>query len=301
MIHNTELVILIQTLAAAEHGSFYKAGLQFGIPASTISRRVRALEAQMGVTLFRRNRHGIRSTAIGRSFVEEIRRVLDDLDLVLRNTALGDRAPKGALRVGLYCSPWRGHLRAVFAASKTAFPEIRIHYVAADRDDLVRRLDAGGIDIAILADHARQGPHEVLALWKERVFVAMHRSHALADKKALTWDDLRTQHFVLGRDPGPDLREHLMHRLKRFGRVPTIHQYDVNQDFALSLIGIESAITLIYESDAHPDDQEIIYRQITGRNAANCVPFYACWIADNDNPALRNFLGLLRRCSEHHD
>ena len=301
MIRNTELVILIQTLAAAEHGSFYKAGQQFGIPASTISRRVRSLEAQMGVTLFRRYRHGIRSTPIGTSFIEEIRRVLDDLNLVLVNTSSGNSAPKGMLRVGLYCSPWRGHLRAVLAACKDAFPGMRLQYVAADREDLMRRLDAGGIDIAILADHARQGPHEVLSLWKEKVFVAMHRTHDLATKKALTWEDLRDQHFVLGRDPGPDLRDHLMHRLKRSGRVPTVHQHDINQDFALSLIGIERAVTLVYESDAGPDNQDVVYREVAGRHVPNCVPFYACWVAENDNPALHGFLDLLRRCSEHHD
>ncbi|HEX7791450.1 MAG TPA: LysR family transcriptional regulator [Afipia sp.] len=301
MIRNTELVILIQTLAAAEHGSFYKAGQQFGIPASTISRRVRSLEAQMGVTLFRRHRHGIRSTAVGSSFIEEIRRVLDDLDLVLVNASASNGATKGSLRIGLYCSPWQGHLREVLAACKNTFPAMRIQYVAAEREDLIRRLDAGRIDVAILADHARHGPHEVLPLWKENVFVAMHRTHHLAARQTLTWDDLRDQHFVLGRDPGPDLGHHLLHELKRSGRVPTVHQHDVNQDFALSLIGIEEAVTLVYESDARPDNPHLVYREIAGRHAASRVPFYACWIAQNGNPALHNFLDLLRKCSEHQD
>jgi DNA-binding transcriptional LysR family regulator len=301
MIRNTELVILIQTLAAAEHGSFYKAGQQFGIPASTISRRVRSLEAQMGVTLFRRHRHGIRSTAVGNSFIEEIRRVLDDLDLVLVNTSSGNGATKGSIRIGLYCSPWRGQLRGVLAACKSAFPAMRVQYVVAERDDLIRRLDSGAIDIAILADHARHGPHEVLSLWKERVLVAMHRSHGLAAKPALTWDDLRDQHVVLGRDPGPDLRHHLVHELKRSGRVPTVHQHDVSQDFALSLIGIEDAITLVYESDTRPNSPELVYREIVGRNAASSVPFFACWIPQNGNPALRSVLGLLRSYAERQD
>lgn len=300
MIQNTELVILIQTLAAAEQGSFRKAGLQFGIPASTISRRVRLLEAQMGVTLFRRHRHGIRSTAIGNSFIEEIRRVLDDLDLVLVNTSSGNCATDGSLRIGLYCSPWRGHLRAVLAACKDAFPAMRIQYTSADRKDLMIRLDAGAIDVAILADHARQGTHEVLPLWNEKIFVAMHCSHDLAAKTSLTWDDLRDQHFVLGRDPGPDMRDHLMHMLKRSGRAPIIHQHDVNQDFSLSLIGIERALTLVYETDTRPDNLDVVYRQIEGRQTPSRVPFYACWASHNDNPALRTFLDILRKCREDH-
>ncbi|MBV5270230.1 MAG: LysR family transcriptional regulator, partial [Afipia sp.] len=59
MIRSIEMVTLLQTLIAAEQGSFHKAGMLLGIPASTVSRRVRSLENQLGVRLFDRHRHGI--------------------------------------------------------------------------------------------------------------------------------------------------------------------------------------------------------------------------------------------------
>lgn len=299
MIKNTELVALIQTLAAAEQGSFHKAGLLFGIPASTISRRVRTLEAKMGVKLFSRHRHGVRSTAIGDSFIEEMRRVLDDLNLVLVNTSASKRGHNGWLRIGLYVSPGRGHLRSVLAAYKHTFPAVRVQYTDGERKDLMKRLDAGAIDIAIVADHARHGSHEVIELWKERILVAMPPSHQLAGKKSLTWNDLRKERIILGRDPGPDLGDYLMHKLKRSGPMPTIHHHNVGQDFSLSLIGIEDDITLVYEADAQIEHPNVVFRQLTDGRIPGLVPFYACWMKHNDNPALQNFLDVLRQAEGH--
>jgi hypothetical protein len=70
VIRDTELVILSQTLVAAEQGSFHKAGTLLHVPASTVSRRVKSLETLIGVKLFDRHRHGIRLTA-ARRYVSE--------------------------------------------------------------------------------------------------------------------------------------------------------------------------------------------------------------------------------------
>jgi DNA-binding transcriptional LysR family regulator len=294
MIRNTELVTLIQTLAAAERGSFHKAGLQLGVPASTISRRVRTLEAQIGVKLFSRHRHGIRCTAVAESFLEQIRRVLGDLNLVLVNTSDARRGHTGRLRIGLYISPTRGHLRAVLTAFRHKFPRVKIEYTDGARTDLMKRLDVGAIDIAIVADHVHHGAYDVAALWREKVLVAVPKSHHLAGKKSVTWNDLRKEQIVLGRDTGPDLRDYLMARLKASGHAPIVHHHNIGRDFCLSLVGLERDITLLYEADAGPRRPEIVYRDMTEASGPSLVPYFACWLNANDNPALQNFLDVLR-------
>ena len=100
MLRQVELNVLVQTLAAAEQGSFHKAGLLLGVPASTISRHVSTLEKQIGVKLFDRHRHGIRKTPTTDSFLEPIRRILDDLNTVLVNGKAIASGEEGALHVG---------------------------------------------------------------------------------------------------------------------------------------------------------------------------------------------------------
>jgi DNA-binding transcriptional LysR family regulator len=295
MIGNIELVTLIQTLVAAGQGSFHKAGELLGVPASTISRRVRSLETLIGVKLFDRHRHGIRPTAAGEVFLEQVRRILDELNIALVNAATIAQGTIGWLKIGTYVSPSTGHLRAVLREYKQAFPNVDVQYTEGQRYDLIERLRASAIDVVIVADHLGNGVQDVIPLWQEKVLVAMPESHRLASKPDLTWDDLRREQIFLGRDPGPELRNHVIAKLKASGDVPSIHQFDVGRDFSLSLVGIEPDITLLYEADAGAHHPGVVYREMTENHRPSMVPYYACWLSDNRNPALQSFLDLLRQ------
>lgn len=295
MIRHVELNVLIQTLIAAEQGSFHKAGLLLGIPASTVSRRVRSLETQLGVKLFDRHRHGIRPTAASNAFLKPIRRILDELNTVLLNAKAIARGKAGSLNIGLYISPSSGHLRTAVREYRQAFPNVDVQYVEGERSQLMERLNAGSIDVAIVAGHFRSGMHDVVPLWSEKILVAMAATHPLANRATLTWDDLRQEQILLGRDPGPELRDHLISRLNASGNLPTIRHSHIGRDFVLSLLDIESDLTLLYEADTGARHPGVIYREVADEQGPSLVPYFACWITSNDNPALQHFLDLLRQ------
>src|SRR5258708_3671839 len=295
MIRNMELVTLIQTLIAAGQGSFHKAGALLGVPASTISRRVRNGERLIEEKLSDRHRHGVRTTAAGEAFLEQIRRILDELNIVLANAVTIGRGKTGWLKIGLYVSPSTGHLRAALREYKQSFPDVDIHYTEGERHHLMERLNAGAIDVAIVAGQFRGGVHDVIPLWYEKVLVAMPESHPLATKAKLTWDDLRTENIRLGRDPGPELRDHLIARLNASGGVPSIVRSDVGRDFALSLLTLECNISLLYEADSGVQYPGVIFREVTDEQGPSVVPYFACCQTTNDNPALLSFLDLLRQ------
>jgi DNA-binding transcriptional LysR family regulator len=290
-----ELVVLIQTLVAAEQGSFQKAGDLLGVPASTVSRRVRTLEDKIGVKLFDRHRHGIRPTAASAAFLVPMRRILSELDAVLNSGKSIARGEEGSLNIGLYVSPSSGYLRAAIREYKQAFPKIDLQYVESERTQLMERLHAGAIDIAILAGHFRSGEHDVVPLWHEKVLVAMSATHRLAEKTRLRWDDLRNERVLLGRDPGPELRDQLIAQFNASGAVPAIRHSHVSHDFVLSLLGIECDVTLLYEADTGTQHPGVVYRDLVDDNGPRLVPYFACWITRNDNPALHHFLNVLRQ------
>ncbi len=295
MIRKTELVILRQALVAAKQGSFDKAGESLRIPASTVSRRVRRLEDLIGFKLFDRRRNGIRATAAGHAFLEQTRRILDELNVALANASTLAQGNVGWLKIGTYVSPSTGQLRAALSEYRQRFLKVHIEYIEGRRYDLIRRLNEGTIDVAIIADHFRSGVHDVMPLWREKVLAAMPDSHRLAQKAELTWNDLRNERIFLGRDPGSELRDHVIAKLKGAGDVPLIHQFDIGHEFSLSLVGIELDITLIYEADAGIHRPGVVYREIIEKKRPSMVPYFACSLNENQNPALRCFLDLLRQ------
>src|ERR1700726_1714030 len=68
-----DLVSVTQGLVVAECLSFRRAARVLGTQQSAISRRVRALEDVLGVSLFERNPAGVRPTTAGAQFFEQAR------------------------------------------------------------------------------------------------------------------------------------------------------------------------------------------------------------------------------------
>jgi len=62
-------------LAVAEHGSLRQAALRLGVTQPTVARRIRALEADLGLPLFERDRDGHRLTQAGAELLPDARAV----------------------------------------------------------------------------------------------------------------------------------------------------------------------------------------------------------------------------------
>jgi DNA-binding transcriptional LysR family regulator len=295
MIKHIDLHALVQTLIAAEQGSFHKAGLRLGVQPSTISRRVKTLERRVGVALFERHNHGVKPTQSGRDFLDSARRILGDLEGLVTNARNVGRGETGWLRVGLYLSLSKGPLRDALFAYMDRFPKVEVRIVDESRHSLIERLNSGAVDVAVLAGQVWNGSHELLPLWSERILLALPENHRLCEQSTVSWDDLRRERFVFGnRDPGPELRDFLVAKFNGTGVLPTVVQTNADRDTVIGLVALRRSITLLYASNAGVIHPGVIYREISAHSRARQLPCFACWQSHNDNPALHQFLRLLR-------
>lgn len=69
--------------AAARHGSFVRAAAELGVTPGAISQHIKALEGQLGLTLFRRQARGVQLTETGRAYLPG---VADGFDRLARAT-----------------------------------------------------------------------------------------------------------------------------------------------------------------------------------------------------------------------
>lgn len=292
---NIELDTLFQTLVVAEHGSFHKAASLLGVKTSTLSRRIHELEARLGVSLFQRHRHGVRPTDAGRIFLEKMQRIESDLDSVLVNARAAGHGESGWLRIGLYVSLSTGPLRGALLTYADRFPDVEISVVDESRRNLMERLNTGALDIVIVNGQARHGAYDVLALWTEDILIGVPVGHPLAHQPAVTWDDLRHERILFSsRDPGPELHNALIANLNGTGVLPAIRQTSADHDTIIGLVALRRSVTLLYASSAGVVHPGVTYRKLSGRHHTLPVRCIACWHGRNDNPALQQFLDLLR-------
>ena len=133
-------------LVVAEYGSYAEAGRILGLPKSTLSRRVAALEQSLGVRLIDRNSRRLRLTAEGDELRERAASLVTALSDLEEQVQPSDAPLKGRLRISvpvLFGHVCLGRIAARFA---DAHPGVLLEAVVEDRRiDLLRE----GFDAAL--------------------------------------------------------------------------------------------------------------------------------------------------------
>jgi DNA-binding transcriptional LysR family regulator len=139
----------------ADLGSFSQAARRLGLPKSTVSRRIAALEARFGERLLLRTTRRQRLTELGRQLLDHARQVALELDAVAELRERRQAAPSGRLRVSMPSDFANLLLADMLAAIVSLHPGITL-----ELDLSPRRVDllAEGFDVALrMGDLADDG------------------------------------------------------------------------------------------------------------------------------------------------
>ena len=143
--------------AVAEAGSLPAAARRLGISHSTVFRRLGALEARLGATLFERGRDGYAPTPAGEEMAAIAREMEARVAGFAGRMASREILPAGDLRVATSDALLIGLLTPVFAAFRRECPSVRLEVTVGNYPANLSRRDA---DVAIRATDA---PPETLA------------------------------------------------------------------------------------------------------------------------------------------
>ena len=139
-------------VAVARAGGINAAARALGQPKQSVSRRLLALEAQLGVRLLERSTRALHLTAEGYALCDRAERIL--ADIVETQQVIAERAhePEGPLRVSAPMLLGQTLLGAVVADYCRRYPKVDLDVELSDRKvDLVEE----GIDVAIRVGHVR--------------------------------------------------------------------------------------------------------------------------------------------------
>ncbi len=191
--------------AIAEGRHFTRAARQLGVAQPSVSKQIRLLEEELGATLFHRTRGNVTLTPAGEAFLPWARQILTDLDAALDEAREVGGLRRGRMNVGATPSISTAIVPTALATFHTAYPGIELRLREAGSRELVRQLDEGELDVALVILPVTRRSLETVSLLREELVVAMNRDHPLADRKRLAITDLRDVPIVMFRE-GYDLR-----------------------------------------------------------------------------------------------
>jgi len=140
---------LYTLIAIADHGSFGDAGRAVGLSTSGVSLQIRALEDELGITLFDRSTRPPRLTDQGRDFVQRAREVIAVWENL--SDSLKRDAARGVLRVGAVHTTVSSMVPPALARLQWRCPDLHIHLVTGLSHELEDALKRGSLDAAIVS------------------------------------------------------------------------------------------------------------------------------------------------------
>lgn len=187
-----ELRVLRYFLAVAEEGNITWAAQLLRISQPTLSRQLKQLEEELGVTLFERGSHTITLTEEGRLLRERAQTIVSLADKTEFELKQSDSELSGEIAVG--CGEVRGMtlLSQRMAAFREQHPNVRFRVTSTTSDIIQEQIEQGLMDFGLLTDPVDVSQYEFLRTGITGHWSAMvPGNHPLAERESLTPQNLK--------------------------------------------------------------------------------------------------------------
>jgi len=213
-------------LSIAETLHFGRTAELIHLSQPALSLQIGALEEEVGVRLFERNRRKTTLTAAGFAFRDDAAAALSQLEQAIRRARLAASGKLGRLRIGFISTAGREIVPHIVRQFRELNPEVEFSLRNILTAEQVQMLETGALDIGFL--RLPIGGHsalDVVTVHREPFVLVVPRSHKLAKRKRVRLRELAGQDFVMyERTYAPGFHDLIFGILRDAGIVPTVSQ-----------------------------------------------------------------------------
>ncbi|MFE1320076.1 LysR family transcriptional regulator [Kitasatospora phosalacinea] len=215
-----QLQQLAYFVAVADARHFTRAAELSHVSQPSLSQQIRSLERELGAELFHRSRSGTTLTDAGEALLPLARRILADADSARRAVAETVQLRRGRVRFGAPPSLCASLVPQVLRAYRARHPGVDLQLTEGGSRDLVRDLEAGQLDLALVitpGSGAAPAPPAVTPLLHEDLVLV---SAEPLPRRRPRIAELRGRDLVMFRE-GYDVRETTLAACRAAGFEPS--------------------------------------------------------------------------------
>ena len=281
-------------VAVGDELNFGRAALALHIAQPPLSRAIRALEAELGATLFDRGTRGVRLTGAGAALLPEARRLLRDAEAFRDGARQYAAGAAGTLSIGFVSTAAYNVLPRIVPAFRARRPGVRLALREATSDVQPAALASGELDVGFLIPGSRDPALAYAPLHREPLVAALPARRRWPVRVSLR--SLAGEAFILfPREVAPELHDAIVSLCRKAGFAPRIGQEAIQMQTIVSLVAGGMGVSLVPASLEHMRRDGVVYRPLAERGPR--VEIGLAWRAADDSPLTRAFVAEARAAS----
>ncbi len=195
-----DIRIMKYFLAVIREGNISAAAEALHISQPALSREIRDLEKELGVTLFERGSRRIKLTEEGMILRRRAEEMVRLMQMTHSEISQAHHHISGEVHIGAGESLAFHHISEIAGKIHRDYPDIRFTITSGDTTDLKEQLDEGLIDIALIfTDYDHSQYHGIRLPKDDRLGLLMRKGDPLERKEAITSADLKKLPLIIPR------------------------------------------------------------------------------------------------------
>ena len=184
-------------VSVAQEKNFRRAAAKSFVSQPALSLAIKKIENELGVLIFERNRMGISLTTVGEKIVNQAQIVLEEVDKIKAISAAERNTQQVEVKIGLIYSIAPYLLPSIIPLVKNSSPEIILEAEEDITTNLIKKLEEGSIDAAIIALPFVVPGIETQPLYDEPFKVLIPTKHPWNNKQKINAKELKNEMILL--------------------------------------------------------------------------------------------------------
>jgi LysR family hca operon transcriptional activator len=284
-----ELRHLRYFLAVAEEGSLTVAAeKRLHTSQPSLSRQIRDLEYEVGVSLLTRSVHGVELTPAGKAFLDHARLALTQVEAAREAARRAAQPEKPGLALGFLTGQEMDWLPEAMHILRDELPNIDVTITSGYSPNLADDLTRGKLDLAFMRREADAADLVFKTMTQEPLMVVLPSDSALAARESIAVAEIAGQPFIDVSRTAPALRAVIDDYIRGTGLdIRITHEAD-NLAMAISLVASTRGFALLPRYVQNFLPWSVVSRPIQG--APPTIDLVVGYHRANASPILKLFL-----------
>ncbi|WP_121640463.1 LysR family transcriptional regulator [Virgibacillus sp. Bac330] len=252
-------------IAVANKQNFTKAASTLHISQPSLSKAIKNLENQLGVTLFYRGGKKIELTDAGAAFLGNAKQFIEAYENLTTEMYDVVQLKKGQIKIGIPPIIGATFFSKLISQYKAAHPSFHIELNEVGSNLIQHGVKEGELDVGLICNLPVEKHHfSTINLLKDPLMVVVQNNHPLASKKSVALPDLQDEPFILYQQDF-SLHDRIIEACQQYDFMPNAVCKSSQRDFMIEMVEANLGIALfpskICKQLLHHDVQAIPFKQ----------------------------------------